>query len=701
MRKLHFLVSASALLAIPEAALAAVETASHDDYILVQAEANQSASTVATRVAVEALQTPYSVTTVSDRVITDTGAQSLADVMRYAAIVGGTDNFGNAGEFFSSRGFQLGAGSNYFRDGLRYRKYGQVPLYDMERIEILRGPASILYGALEPGGVVNIVSRTPQDEFGAKLRLRAGSHDLYQGVMDVTGPLAEGMNVRVQGLYEDAGSFRDQMSSHSAGLSGIMDMQLSPDTLLTARASWFKDRRTGDRGTVLAYREDGPFEASNGRRYGFADIPRSRFLGEDFANNRFRDINLSLSLRHQLNDDWQMRGDIIRSDQKEERVYIWAISADQIVESNGLLQRQIGDWNARLKGTLGRLEVAGKLDIGGTTHKLLIGGEYEHFRNTRTNERYQFAPINIYDPAYLSVRPANGTRTTNSPYGSLFKSHGFYIQNIVEIGEQFVLLGGLRYDRVTDDNLLNNQRRQVASGWTPQGGLVWRPAPWISPYISYTRSFTPQSGTDRDGNPFDPEKGQQYEVGIKLDAQKLRSFATLAVFSLDRENLTMTDPDNPQYQVLTGLQRSQGFDLSVHSTPVDGLRLSVNYNHLFSAKYVNDNRLSGNIIPNAPKSALGLFASYDFAQASGLSGLSLSGGVTHSGLRQGKSDNAFYLPAYTLVDAGVKYRLTDKVALTANVRNLLDETYYTGSINSTTVGVGQPRSVLFGLNFGL
>ena len=128
------------------------------------------------RVSASAMQTPFSVTAVDNKLIENSSAGSLSDVMRYAATVGGTDNFGNAGEFFSSRGFQLAAGKNYFRDGLRYRKYGQVPLYDIERIEVLRGPASVLYGALEPGGVINIVSRQPSRTFGAAARLRLRQH---------------------------------------------------------------------------------------------------------------------------------------------------------------------------------------------------------------------------------------------------------------------------------------------------------------------------------------------------------------------------------------------------------------------------------------------------------------------------------------------------------------------------------------------
>jgi len=539
--------------------------------------------------------------------------------------------------------------------------------------------------------VLNMVSRQPQDTARTSLRLRGGSSDYWQATLDTTGPLTEGITYRLQGLYEDAGSFRELVNSKSKGVTGAVDFKLGPDTLITARASWFNDNRTGDRGTVLAYREDGRFVNGSGQHYDFADIPRSRFLGEKFGESAFEDVNLSLSLRQEFGDKWQLRADVVHSDQSEDRTYIWAVSTEQIVGANGLLSRQIGDWHAKLNGTLARLEMAGEVTTGPLTHQLVFGAEYERFRNTRTNERYQFSAINIYDPVYLDSRPANGTRTVNSPYGSLFNSRGVYVQDVVKISDKFVLLGGLRYDHITDDNTLNDTRRLVSSGWTPQAGIVWRPTPYVSPYLSYTRSFVPQSGTDAQGNPFDPEIGEQFEGGIKLDVRAAKAIITAAVFQLDRDRLTVADPDNPGFNRLSGLQRSKGLELSIDANPVDALRLTVNWNHLFSVEYVNDNSYAGNTIPNAPKNAIGVFASYDLDKA--LAGFSVNAGFTHVGQRFGISNNSFYLPGYTLFDLGARYRLSRNLELMATVRNLTDETYYTGSINSTTVTVGTPRSV--------
>ena len=664
-----------------------------DGEILVVGQANRGAATTATRVPVEALATPFTVSVLPGRIIEESGARTLTDALRYAGTVGGTDNFGNAGEFFSSRGFQLAAGSNYFRDGLRYRKYGQVPIYDMERIEILRGPASVIYGALEPGGVINFVSRVPQQEAGLNARLRYGSYDYYQGVAEITGPVTQGVRARVQGFYEDAGSFRDQVDSRSKGVNGSFDLDLGPNTLLTGRASWFKDRRTGDRGIVLAFRPGGQFGTA-AAPYGFADVPRSRFLGEPFANNHFRDINLSAALRHDLGGGWQLRADIVRSDQKEDRIYIWAANTALIVPASGTMARTLGTWHAELKGTLGRAELAGRLVLGPTEHKLLLGGEYEHFNNDRLQSTRAYLPINIYNPTYLRQLPTLTSAISNSPYGSLFKSRGAYIQDVMEIGRHFVVMGGLRYSRVTDDNKINNMRRQSASSTTPQVGLVWRPTPMLSTYVSFTRSFVPQSGTDYLGNAFGPQTAKQIEGGVKLDARTINTVATLSVFKLDRKNLTVTDPDHPLFSRLSGLQRSKGLEVSIDSAPAEGLRITINYNHLASAKYVVDNLYVGNTIPNAAKNAVGAFASYDL---SGVPGLSLNGGMTYTSRRFGIATNAFYLPAYTLFDAGARLRITSNIDASVNLRNIADKRFYTSAINSTTIAVGSPRTVLLGL----
>lgn len=657
--------------------------------VTVRDAADAVTASVATRLPAQAMETPFTVTSVDSELIEKTGATNLSDAMRYAAVVGGTDNFGNSGEFFASRGFQLAAGSNYFRDGLRYRKYGQVPLYDIERLEFLRGPASVLYGALEPGGVVNIVSKQPQKTFAASAGLKLGQDDYRQGVVDITGPLNERVRYRIQAMDTQADSFRDVVHSRAKGVTAQVDMDLAAATQLSLRASTYSDRRTGDRGTVLATRADGSV--------GFADVPRSRFLGERYAQFGFRDTHLSVGLRHQLHAQWQLRADLVHSRQDEDRTYMWFMADNAPVGTNGLLKRQVGAWDASLRGTLGRLETVGIFQTGELSHRLLVGAEFERFTNRRTNLRYETNAIHIYRPVYAETRPANGKQTLNSQYADRSESQGLYIQDMLKWRDAVTVLAGLRYDAVDSQDPDSGKNRDHAEGITPQLGLVLHPTPWLSPYVSYTRSFMPQDGVDRHGNRFVPQKSRQWEVGVKLDWQEAATFMTVAAYQLDKRNLKMTDPEDPSFSRLSGLQSSKGLEVALHARPVRGLNLTANWAYSAEARFVDDNKYAGNSRPNVPRHALGLFADYQFAGAG--SRWAASAGLTYVGERQGTDNNSFQLPAYTLLDLGVRYRASRKVFLTASLKNATDRTYYTGSINATTIGVGAPRRAWLGVEW--
>lgn len=659
------------------------------DEITVSAAADAISASAATRVSASAMQTPFSVTAVDSKLIENSSATSLSDVMRYAATVGGTDNFGNAGEFFSSRGFQLAAGKNYFRDGLRYRKYGQVPLYDIERIEVLRGPASVLYGALEPGGVINIVSRQPSRTFGAAARLRLGQHRYRQGTLDVTGPLGERASYRVQALSSQGHSFRDVVSGKSKGMSGQLNLPLMADTLLTLRASVYADERTGDRGTVLAVQPDGSV--------GFANVPRSRFLGEPYARFRFEDTQLSANLHHQINAQWLLRADLVHSRQREDRVYLWFPTDNKPIGPSGLMNRQVGDWHARLRGGLGRIEAVGEFAALGWQHRLLAGAEFERFTNRRSNERYQGAPINIYRPIYTPQRPPNGRRIASAPFADRFDSKSLYLQDLMQWRSALSVLAGLRYDWVDARDPDRHQARERFKGLTPQLGIVFHPADWLSPYLSHTRSFVPQSGADRHGKRFAPQKSRQWEAGVKFNLPEAKTFITLAAYRLEKNNLKMADPDDPQYSRLSGLRRSQGLEAALHTRPLPGLDLSANYAWTAKARFIRDDRFAGHTSANVPRHALGLFADYRFTGA--WARLSASLGLSYVGQRQGNDLNSFRLPAYTLTDLSLRWRASENATVTLNVKNLFDRRYYTGAINTTTIGVGAPRQLFVGLEW--
>jgi len=659
------------------------------DTITVLGSADDSAE-VATRVAIPALDTPFTIVALPSTLIDATAATSLSDIMRYGGMVGGTDNFGNAGEFFSGRGFQLDAGRNYFRDGLRHRKFGPTPLYNLERIEVLRGPASILYGAVQPGGVVNFVSRRPSADAAQRYRVRSGSDDFRQVTADVTGPVGNAARLRVQGLYEDAGSFRDFADSRSRGADAALQVDIGPATLVEFRLAAFDDHRGGDRGTTTVRRADGSVE--------IADLPRSRNLGDPFASHDFREVNLGVSIRHTLGERWEWRADFSAADQREDRVYIWGgpPALDDPVPVSGLMNRTVGEWEADLRGALLRTELVGTLDFGSTRHQLLIGVDGERFRNARENRRFAYPAIDIFNPVVRASRP-DTAQTGNFPFQGATRTRSAYVQNIATLSPRWVALAGLRYDRLSDENRVASTTREDRAT-TPQAGLVFKASEEWSVYGSYARSFVPQGGIDRDGRPLDPQESSQNEIGVKFGSRRYATHATLAAFELNKRKLAVTDPDFPLFQRLSGLQRSRGIEASVLAQPLEGLNLSLNLNYIEQARFLIDDRLAGNTIRNVPRLIGGAWLEYT-PPSGPLRDLSSGIGLVHVGERFGNDRNQFQLPHYSLVDLGFRYRISDQLRASLNLKNVFDKHHFTGALAHRTITVGAPRTLLLGLEF--
>ncbi|MFT4198558.1 MAG: TonB-dependent siderophore receptor [Pseudoxanthomonas sp.] len=662
------------------------------DTVKVTTQANTAAST-ATRLPVEALETPFTIVSLSRDVIENSAATSLTEVLRYAATVGGEEYYGNSSELFYSRGFLLDTGYNFFRDGLRYRKFSSVPLYDVDRIEVLRGPASVIYGALEPGGVINIVSKVPQSEPEQNFRVSTGSYGYQQYTTDLTGPISESVRYRVQGMYSDGGSFRDLVDKRSFGGTATFDFDLGPDTLLTTRVSYYRDKHTADQGIVRTIQSDGSVDIAN--------ISRSTYLGEPYTYIHFRELDLSASLRHRISDNWNLRLDVEHSEQEEDRVYVIAEDGNTAVPLSGDFERREGQWNSRLKGTLGRAELAGDFDWGPTRHKLLLGTEAERFKNNHTHYQWDIDSINIYNPVYTWVRPSRSydDAVYSSPYGQLQSSQSAYLQDLIEFGAHAVLLTGVRYDHVRDKNTLEDSIRYDRDAFTPQLGLVLRPTPDISPYISYTQSFKANEGEDANGNGFAPERGEQLEAGVKWNLPSAKTLFTLAAYQIDKKNvLIYDDASNPDVGRVGGKQRSRGAELSVDTAFSPNLRLGLNWAYIAEAEYLKDTDYTGNRLPNVPRNALGLWS--DYTLPGDLYRWKLNLGATYTGITYSTSNNYYTLPAYFLADIGVRYEINDHITLAANIKNLFDRTYYTSSYyNSTMVVPGDPRTLVFTASF--
>jgi len=644
-------------------------------------------ASTATRTDTPIRDIPQSIQVVPRQVLEDQQIIRIGDALQNVSGVNNVGSYSGYEEEIRIRGFEVDTfQGGYFRDGIRLFTFGFPETANLERIEVLKGPASILFGQAQPGGIVNLVTKKPLREPYYFLEGTVGNYDTYRGAIDLSGPLNDRKNLlyRLNVFYENAGSFRDFVESDRLFIAPVITWNISPNTSLTIDAEFLDDTRTMDDGIPAI--GDRP-----------ADIPLSRFLSEPFSEFKKQEYSVGYVFNHRFNDNLSIQNAFRAQWVYPERYYPLFDSLD---EDTGELSR-IAYWaGGEYANYSTQTDLIGKFATGSIQHQLLFGFEYS---KTTENPNFQccdtpYSSINIFDPVYVRERypiEPNFFRDDTT------KTLGFYLQDQIELTPNFKLLVGGRFDsfdqtRTTRD--LGEPRQefeQSDSKFSPRVGIVYQPSETVSLYASYTSSFKPAFGASRNASdePFEPEEGRQFEIGIKTDFNDGKVNATLAAFDITKQNVTTADPDNPDFSIQTGEQTSRGIELDVAGEILSG------WNIIASAAYVNayisaDNTYEvGNRLDNAPEFSSSLWTTYEIQKGS-LQGLGFGLGLYYVGDRQGDLDNSYVLPDYFRTDAAVYYRRNNwKAAL--NIRNLFDVEYFAGSDNSRNqIQPGAPFTIL-------
>ncbi|MEH1834444.1 MAG: TonB-dependent siderophore receptor [Nostoc sp.] len=621
---------------------------------------------------------------IEDRVITDPD-----DAVRtISGVIPSNPSYEGGLSAFSIRGFDYG--SNVLRNGVREIDFGSVSRNDLtniERVEILKGPASVLYGQGSLGGAVNIVTKQPLRDPFYNLEFLAGSYDLYRGAVDFSGPLNDSRTVlyRLNAFYQDSNTFIDFSRNNRWLVNPVVSWQISPNTKLTIEGDVSKTVSQTSAGlpavgTVLPN--------PNGK------IPINRFIGEpgDFETGLF--ARIGYDLQHQFSKDWSVRN-----------VFRYAVlkrggggfTAGSSLDPDGrtLDRFYFDDPNPKTDDTVNGFIVAtdltGKFETGSIKHTLLFGTEV--YNTKRTNFEYisgDAAPLDLFNPVYGSPRGAVEDRGNSTQSGGFV---GVYLQDQIALADNLKLVLGGRYDWANQDSkdlITDTKTSQSDEAFSPRVGIVYQPIQPISLYASYSRSFNPNSGTDANGNLFDPESGTQYEVGIKGDLSNKLS-ATLALFDLTRSNVLTTDPNNSNFSIQTGKQRSRGIELDISGEILPGWSIAAGYAYI-DARISEDNDYAvGNRLVNAPENSFGLFTSYKF-QSGSLEGWGLGLGFFYVGEREGDLNNNFTLPSYFRTDASIFYK-RDRLRAAVSIKNLFNVDYYESSSDILRVFPGEPLTV--------
>ncbi len=627
---------------------------------------------------------PFSIQVVPQQVLQDRNVTELGDALE---TVGGVSPAGGRGTSvngpnFLIRGFDVS--SNIFRDGIGFVSLAPLSTNDIERVEVLKGPASVLFGQGEPGGVINLVSKMPLREPFYSVSFGAGNFDTYQGGIDLSGPLTEDRTVRyrLNISYENYGSFRDFVDGERFVISPRLTWDVGPDTSIDFFGQYIRNRETLDEGLVAI-----------GDRV--ANLPRDRFLGEPFSEFNQDQFNLGYRVNHRFSDRLSLRHALQYTQYSPER---YAPVFDSLDEETGELRRFEFFAGGTYKRFFTNAELIGRFATGSVQHQLLFGIEY---RRGTENPEFQFSnpypSINIFNPIYIRVPYAIAPEFFRDDSLDII---GIYLQDQIDLLPNLKLLAGVRYDYVNQFRTTRNlgePREEFAlqdSKFTPRFGIVYQPIAPLSLYASYTTSFNPSfaGSLNEDGSPFKPETGRQFEIGIKADLSERLSL-TLAAFDIRKQNVATPDPQNPLFSVQTGEVASRGFDLNLGGEVLPGWNVVAAYTYLDAFVSKDNTDIVGNKLANVPANQFSLWSTYEIQQGS-LQGLGFGLGFFYVDNRPGDLDNTYTLPNYFRTDAALYYRRNNwRVQL--NIENLFNIEYFTSSTFGSRLGInpGAPFSV--------
>ncbi|PIG94171.1 TonB-dependent siderophore receptor [Gloeocapsopsis sp. IPPAS B-1203] len=645
-------------------------------------------ASVGTRTDTPLRDIPQSIQVVPQEVLQEQRATRLGDALRNVTGVNPTRGSGDRADSFTIRGFEIFSG-NVLNNGLLDRTTTETrDLYNVARVEVLKGPASVLYGSGNPGGTVNIVTKQPLAIPFYEIEATVGSYSLYRGSLDFSGPLNDAKTVlyRLNLAYQNSGSYIDFVGNRSFFIAPAIKMTLGENTNLTFEGEY--SNKIIDSRTVVVLPAVGTvLPGPGGRR-----IPRNRTVYEPEGDTIIETTRLGYRLEHRFSDTWSLRNDFrvtFEHNADNNQAFFLGLDSDNQT-ANRITYGSEGDSRIYNLTT----DISGRFSTGFIEHQLLFGVNLSRFDNFNNFgiDLAELAPLDIYNPVYS--QPIVGRIDTVYEDGSrLTDALGIYIQDQIKFTENFKLLLGGRFDLFTQTNqnfLDDTTDIQSGDAFTPRVGIVYQPIPAISLYASYSQSFNPIEGRSANGSLFQPERGTQYEVGVKADLNE-RLATTLSLYSLTRSNLLTTDPNDSRFSIQTGEQRSQGIEFDITGEISPGWNILAGYAYT-DAKIIADNNFpSGNRLTNAPEHSFNLWTTYEI-QSGDLRGLGFGLGLFYIGDRAGDLENSFDVPSYLRTDATIFYR-RDRLRVALNVKNLFDTDYFVYVTNRDFVLRGDPLTI--------
>ncbi len=657
----------------------------------------------ATRTDTPLLDTPQTVDIFSRDRLDDQAILSIGDALRYVP-----GSFAAQGEGHRDQIVLRGNNStaDFFVDGVRDDAQYYRDFYNIERLEILKGPNALTFGRGGGGGVLNRVTKTPVADSFAEAVGQVDTFGAWRLAGDVNTIVSGPMSARLNAFYESGRNHRDVYELERWGVNPSLGFDLGGRGTAVIAYEHVEDYRVVDRGVP----SDGRGVAAGATRLPLRDFRDSFFGDPDVNRSRFNGDIVTFAADYALSDSLSIRNRTRYGDY--DKLYVNLYPAGTVVAATattpaGFDVEAYSDAQRR-HNFFTQTDLVWKADLGGTRHVVLAGFEYgrQTTRTTRINGSFPakgnalrvFAPL--ADP-FVAPVPVFSSATTGfrDVHGSVDVLSGF-VQDQIEFGDHVELLAGVRYDRFALDftNVVNGARfARTDNLWSPRVGLIVKPVANASIYGSFARSYLPQSGdqfSSLDVNlaALKPERFDNYEVGAKWDITPALNLA-VAAYQLDRTNTRANDPDRPGQFLLTGGQRSKGLEASLTGKILPNWQVAAGF-ALQDAEIRTTTTAApaGRKVPLVPRTQLSLWSRYDLSQRFGV-GL----GIVHQDRSFATISNSVTLPAWTRVDAALYVAVTKAIELQVNIENLFDTTYFPTAHTDNNITTGTPRAARFTL----
>jgi iron complex outermembrane receptor protein len=648
------------------------------------------------KIAINPMDLPQALTVVGQGVIREQQAQRLSDVIKNVNGVSLSYTRGNVQETFAARGYSFG-NYNLFKNGARINSGAMPEMTSLERVEVLKGSTALLFGQVAPGAIINMVTKEPKFNFGGEVSMRVGSYGLYKPTFDVYGPMSKSVAYRINGTFESANSFRDNVSSKRYYVNPSLLFKLGSKTELVIEGDYLYHNFTPDFGIGTVNNTIIP------------DVPRNHFYGTSWQYNITQQSTATATLRHNFNDSWKLNSSA--SYQYYTRDYY---ATEKITAgANGDWIRTLGRVLAFENYYTAQANLFGKFKTGKVSHDLLTGIDADHYLTL--NNDYSFPvvaglpaggydKINLYDLGKYPQRADIPTETNIRKRKASVNRFGAYVQDLVKITSKLNVLAGLRWSYVQalgidSTNLLNDARTKgitkTDKAFSPRFGIVYKPFKSTSLFASYSNSFVINSGQDVDGNPVAPSVIDQFELGVKNEFLNGLLSANVTIYRIKNSNLAQTAPtlkdgtpnSNTNIKVLTGETLSDGVEVDLTSHPIKGLDITAGYSYNY-ARYTNSpnstgSNKAGETLIHNPKHTANATVFYTFSNKT-LKGLKFGASALYLGDRFGGYNNTVNqtqtysrlipVKGYTTIDisAGYSFKKISLLAKVSNITNTLN-----------------------------